>query len=326
MSATNAGRRPFPAAAAALLWLLSAASALALPPECPTWFPDLRCDRSGRYPGFSMPIQMPYLFEDPFITTGLYGFGIYHEYPDSSAFEGGQVWIASVQARLAITDRLAFIATKDGYVFHDPDNPILPSEDGFWNITPGLKYALIDMPEKNFILSPSFRVEIPTGQQKVFNGYGDGVAIPAVSTAWGKGPFHTIADFGSQIPFDTGKQSTSLFWNLHLDWLFFDRVAPMFEIGGLHYVASGNGRLKIRTSLGRLPVGAVEGIYGSFEGVDAANLGSAGVRGNDIVVATFGARVLLTKHVNFGVAYGYPLTDREDIWNRRVTMNLNFEL
>ena len=56
---------------------------------CPTWFPDFRCKRSGRFDGFVAPIQMPYLFEDPFITTGAQLVGIYQEYPGDSIFDGG---------------------------------------------------------------------------------------------------------------------------------------------------------------------------------------------------------------------------------------------
>jgi hypothetical protein len=35
-----------------------------------------------------------------------------------------------VQARLAITDRLAFIATKDGYLWNDPHLSLLDDDHG----------------------------------------------------------------------------------------------------------------------------------------------------------------------------------------------------
>ena len=84
------------------------------PEPCPTFFPDFRCERSGRYDDFVMPMSDPYIFEDPFITTGVYVWGLWHEFPHDSIFgggkaitsnKGGDVWAIAVQARLAITDR-----------------------------------------------------------------------------------------------------------------------------------------------------------------------------------------------------------------------------
>jgi hypothetical protein len=135
--------------------------------ECPTWFPDLSCDRQGRYEGFIPPMTMPYLFEEPFITTGLSGYSIWHEFPNESSFQGGDAWIIALQARIAITDRLALIATKDGYAFLQPDDDSeLHDENGFFDISAGLKYALIDRPEDDFILTPSVRLELPVGNKR----------------------------------------------------------------------------------------------------------------------------------------------------------------
>ncbi|MFQ5415935.1 MAG: hypothetical protein ACE5FL_02690, partial [Myxococcota bacterium] len=64
--------------------LFATAPAHAATEGCPTWFPDFQCERSGRYDGFVMPISHPYLFEDPFITTGINLVGIWHDYPQGS--------------------------------------------------------------------------------------------------------------------------------------------------------------------------------------------------------------------------------------------------
>ena len=61
------------------------------PEDCPTWFPDFRCKRSGRWEGFQKPIVQPYLFEDPFITTGVTPYYLWQEFPDDSVFQGGHV-------------------------------------------------------------------------------------------------------------------------------------------------------------------------------------------------------------------------------------------
>ena len=153
------------AALTAALILFSVGTASALPP-CPTWFPDFRCDRHGRYDGFVPTMMHPYLFEDPFITTGISVWGLWHEFPDSSILDGGQLWDVAVQARVAITDRIAFIATKDGWVNFQPGLDLLADDKGFTDITVGFKGSLIDDRDKNFILSPSLRFQIPVGRQR----------------------------------------------------------------------------------------------------------------------------------------------------------------
>jgi hypothetical protein len=322
-------RQALHAAGILALSLLAAPPALATAP-CPTFFPDFRCDRSGRYEGFVAPLAGPFLFEDPFITTGVSAWGLWHEFPNDSVFGGGDLWGAAVQARIAITDRLALIATKDGYVFLDPGNTaVFRESDGFLNITGGLKYALIDMPEENFILSPSLRFEAPVGNDEVFSGYGDGQVIPALSTAWGIGDLHAIADLGWQVPFDGDKQSTSMFYHLHLDYALLRFFVPLAELSGYHWIDGGHGSIKAtNTKLGfdpTLDVAQAALMTGRFEGADVLNLGSRGVGGNDLVTLAFGARIPIGRHVSLGAIYEFPITNREDIFDERVTMNLLLE-
>lgn len=317
--------------------------------DCPTWFPDVRCERSGRYEGFIRPLSQPYLFEDPFITTGVYAYGIYHEFPGDSAFRGGNAWVVAVQARLAITDRLAFIATKDGYMWVRPDkdrpaDSALADGDGFMNLGGGLKYALIDMPEQNFILSPSFRIEVPTGSSDVYQGYGSGAAIPTVSTAWappGQDIVHLIGDLGFQLPF-SNDQSDQMFFHLHSSFNFVDFFTPFMEVNGLHYLRSGDGDIRVDVN-GR--TGAALGGINSvkltpaqnllyslgqtdnrrFDANDVANLGSEGMSGRTIMSMAFGVNVPITKNVSFAGAYEFPLTSRRDILKQRGTININYE-
>jgi hypothetical protein len=280
----------------------------------------------------------PFIFEDPFITTGVYVWGLWQEFPNGSVFgggsaisgDGGDAWAIAVQLRLAITDRLAFIATKDGYAFLDPGaNGVFKETDGFMNIAAGFKYALIDMPEENFILSPSLRFEVPVGQDQVFQGYGSGAVIPAVSAAWGAGDFHVIGDLGGQIPFDRKKQSTSLFYHLHLSWAPIPFFVPLVELSGMHWTNSGRGNIKAtNTKLGFDPtLSAAQGLLatGRFEGGDLINLGSQGVAGNDTVKLGVGARFPLTDQVSLGALSEFPLTHRDDLERRRVWMSLTFE-
>jgi hypothetical protein len=299
----------------------------AQPEDCPQWFPDFRCDRQGRYEGFTMPVTMPFLFEEPFNTTNVSVHVVHHQFPDDSIIDGGHATVLAVQARVAITDRLAFIATKDGYVWFRPGHDLLRDQQGFFDITAGLKYVLIDRPEDNFILSPMVRFDMPTGSSGVFSGNGDGVIIPSVAWAWGWGDFHIVSHLGGRVPFDGDKESTSLFYNFHLDYVVQEHFVPFVELNGTHWTSSGDGTLDIRTRIGVLPLGVVQGAlgHGRGEGNDVVNLGSQGVAGNDIVSMAVGARFPITKHIHAAFAFEFPVTSREDLLKQRSSVNLTYE-
>lgn len=311
--------------------LVTTQTAAALPPECPTFFPDFRnCDRHGRYDGFGQTYTLPFLFEDPFITTGVRVWGVWHELPNGSIFGGGDIGAIAVHARIAITDRFAFIATKDGYAWVDPDNDaVFRDPNGFLNITGGFKYALIDWPEHNFILSPSLRFEIPTGQDQVFQGWGDSVLIPAISSAYGIGDFHMITAVGIQAPFNRHKQSTSVFYGFHADYSIFEHLKALIEVAGMHWVGSGDGDIEAKnTKLGfdpSLNVAQAALASGRFEGADFLNLGSKGVTGDNLITLAAGLEVPINKHVSVGAVYEFPLTDHQDFFKQRVTMAVNIE-
>lgn len=57
---------------------------------------------------------MLFLFEDPYITTGLNFVYVYQRLPEGPVFDGGEAQVLALQIRAAITEKLGFIATKDG--------------------------------------------------------------------------------------------------------------------------------------------------------------------------------------------------------------------
>ena len=311
-----------------LFGCLLAAPARALPPECPLLFPDLRCDRQGRYEGFVPPMMHPYLFEDPFITTGISGWGLWHEFPGDSILDDGHLWVAALQARIAITDRIAFIATRDGWVDFEPGLSLLDNRRGSADLGLGFKVAAIDLPEVPFILTPSLRVQIAQGSQDVLQGNGDGVLIPAVSAAWGRGHFHVIGDVGMEIALDPDAQSTSIFYHVHLDYAVHRFLVPFLEIGGFTYTDGGDGSTKIRLRGGdEVTLRDAQALLGEDpeEGYDYANLGSRGMAGHTVVAGSVGVRVPLNEHVILGAAWEYPLTPSRDVLRQRASMNVIIE-
>ncbi len=300
--------------------------------SCDGFLPDFTCDRSGRWEGFHRPIVSFPLFEDPFITTGIYPYYAFHEFPDRSALQGGEAHDVSVQARIALTDRLAFIATKDGYVWKRPDNPLLDDTEGTLNLAGGLKYALVQDEEAGYIVSGVLRVEFDTGSSDTFQGWGDGMVLPSVTGAWGSGPLHIMADIGAQIPFDGDDQSTSLFYHLYADYNVTPNFAPFVQLSGLTWISSGNGEIPVKLKRGivpgsELPLDLVQTVLGTgaFEGADLMNLGSRNVDGLDLWTWAIGAHIPLTDHITFSVGYERPFSHHKGIFKQRVTSGLTIE-
>ncbi len=309
--------------------------------QCNGLFPDLFCERDARPAGHVAPMSMPYLFEDPYITTELNLVGIYHNFPSDSVFDGGEAGVIALQARLAITDRLAFIATKDGYTILRPDNSLLENEEGFMDITVGFKYAVVDDRDAGLIVTPSLRYEIPLGSDDVLQGRGKGVFIPAVSVGFGPGAIHVIADLGAQLPVDGDRDSTSLFYNLHLDQAIemdclpgAKFIVPFIELNAMHWVDSGDGsstidlrgpgRASLRAAQGLLNMGANATADLRFEGADVANLGSSGMAGEHLITMAWGFRIPFENGVTTGLSYERVLSRRQDIFEQRVTAMVSY--
>jgi hypothetical protein len=316
--------------------LVGAGASQAEGEECPTWLPDFRCDRQARFDRMVQPMTMPYLFEDPFITTGANLVGIWHETKETGNFQQAQIGILALQLRLALTDKLAFIATKDGFAMIDYDTKIsdvpalaqpnnnasvLPDDNGFMNMTVGFKYAMIEDEEQRFILSPAIRYEIPLGNDEVLQGRGDGIFIPSASFAWGPlDNLNLIGGMGGNVPVNSDKQSTNLFYNMHVQYFVLDWLVPFVEVSGVHWTNSGNGRTKLNTSknLGvDLPLSTAQAALntGSFEGAEVANIGSQGMRGENLVTMAWGLRFPLDDCLVFGISYERALTGRDNLYD-----------
>ena len=291
--------------------------------------PDLTCDReAARFEGFPAPMSAPIYFEDPFITTSLSAWGIYHQFPDGSVFQGGDARAAALQVRVALTDRLALLATKDGYLDLRPDLNLLDSEQGFLGWGFGFKYALIQLDEPRLIVSPSIRYETTNGTRDVLQGNGEGAFVPAVSAALEAGPVNVTTSIGMRLPVDGDAESQVLFYHLLLAHPLNDWLIPFVQLGGMTYTDGGSGETLIKLGNGaRLSVDTVQTALGlsSFEGYDVANLGSSTVEGDDVFSWTIGLRAQVTPNLNVGLAWERPLTKIRHVLKQRVLVNALFE-
>lgn len=248
------------------------------------------------------PISNPLYNESPFIETQLKVLYIHHEFPDNNAIAGGDADIAAVQARLAITERLAFIANKDGYTWLD--SGLTGEQEGFNDLAVGLKYAFIADRESDFVLTGGARYMWRVGAQRVLMGTAEELS-PFISAAKGFDKFHLEGNATYRIGIDEGDTNDIFQWSLHADYEIADGIAPVIEINGLHYLSNGN----------RLPV--------NTGGLDYANIGAANVKGDSVVWAGLGAAFKLNPNVELGATYEFPFTDPDnDLIESRVTVGL----
>jgi hypothetical protein len=247
------------------------------------------------------PLSVPTINEDPRITSEIRPIFMYTGISNDFVTSGGHYVVTALQARLALTDRLGLIATKDGYIFLWPHEAV-PSADGFANIAFGLKGVLFEDVASASILSAGLRYEAPSGEQDVFQGRGDGLLNPFLSGAKGYGNLHVQAYTGPRLAISS---SDSSFYDLslHADY----RVAqlyPLVEFNWIRVLRGGE----------RLPI--------DQEGFDLVDIGSENAGGESVATLAFGTGYRLIEQVDVGVAAEFPVTGREDIFGWRVTTDL----
>jgi hypothetical protein len=254
---------------------------------------------------FYNPVGNPLYFETPLNNTSARFLFLYHGFSDDSQLQGGQVNVAALQLRVALTERLGFIATKDGFGWLDTGIGI---EDEGWNdVAAGLKYAFYVDHDEQLVVTGGARLMLQNfGEQKVLQGAVDELS-PFVSFAKGWGKFHLMGNLTDRIPFDDDDGNNVLQWDVHTDYEVADGVAIVGELHGLHYLTDGT----------RLPL--------NVGGLDYSNFGSSNVEGSAVIWLGLGGRVKFNPHLSAGGTFEYPLTNRDaDIMGQRVTLDLEF--
>lgn len=268
--------------------------------ESKTW-PGFLTGMSG-YEDFVMPVGMPVYFEDPFIRTDLRFIYIYHEIPDGSELRGGQVQLAAAQVRVALTERLAFIATKDGYSW--VDSHITPAGDGWNDFAIGLKYALYSNPTEQLLISSGVRWEWSNGSTDAWQGGESQELSPFVSFAKGWDRWHFLGAVSGRIPTDRTDANSSVIWNLHLDYKLTKTFRPLIEVHGIHWLTDSQ----------RLPL--------SQDYLEVGSLGVSKAAGRDFFSAGLGFRWQAWDNVSVGLTYEFPLESAdENLMEQRVTLN-----
>jgi len=249
------------------------------------------------------PVANPIFFEDPIIRSEIRPIFAYHRIDPGFVTGDGDAELYALQLRYAITDRLAFIATQDGYFNVHTDN--LGDLDGWMDVAAGFKYALIDDPANQFILTPGFTFFIPMGNEEVFQGRGSGEWNVFVSAEKGFNDLHLTTNVGVRFPNDTSEQSTILHYSLQADYYASRWFIPFVVANGWTVLADGNG----------LPL--------TTEGYDVINFGASRSSGSTVMTVGGGFRSRLTKNIDFGAAYEVAVISPEGLTDDRFTFDFS---
>jgi hypothetical protein len=257
------------------------------------------------FDGFIGPITNPILAKDPRSLTEARALFINNVIPGDHPLGGGDFQVYALQLRLALTERLTLIADKDGYASINPNRAA--NSDGWLNLAAGLKYTLVRDVENQFLAAVGFMFEPQTGEAAVFQSHGDGLFtfFGTVGKEFGC-KNHVIANLGYQVPINGDENSSMIYSQLHFDRQMFGWLYPLFEVNWYHWVAGGNRGLP--PALG--------------EGDGLLNLGTSGVAGNDLVTMAVGLKAKLNCHAEVGAAWEFPVSNRNDLIDNRLTCEL----
>ncbi|HMP77780.1 MAG TPA: hypothetical protein PKE12_15905 [Kiritimatiellia bacterium] len=271
------------------------------------------------------PITSPTLVDSPEVGTSIHPIVIHQVHPDKldttlgRVPAGGDFQVYAVQFEYAFNGNLSLIAVKDGYIDFNPDET-LSKEEGFADLAAGLKYVF--KRTEDCVASAKLVVELPTGDDEVWQGNGKGAIDPAVAFAKKNGAWQFNGTLGGVIALDD-ERSTMLYDSWHLSYAATPKFFPLVELNHMYVLDAGDGGK-------RFDVQAAGGVpsIAKFEGGDLVNFGASNADENEHFVSlAVGARYRLSESIDLGAAYEIPLTEKEaSLMEYRVTVDLVWRL
>jgi hypothetical protein len=250
-------------------------------------------------------------FEDPRNVTELRPIFVSHDVPNTIGTgipAGGSIQLFAMQFRIALTDRLSLIAVKDGYIFDHTDGALdTLLNDGWADVTAGLKYNLIRDTTCGRLASVGMTYEIPMGSEDALQSLGDG-EFHAFATGGQRlldGNAHLLSNVGYRFPVNDFVQTSAIHWSNHLDVKLTDRVYAVTEAAWWHWTNSADSGLALGVA-----------------GQDLFNLSSTNVAGNDLVTQNVGLKFKANRNIESGIAYEFPLTGFQDVIEDRIQLDL----
>lgn len=248
------------------------------------------------------PVANPIFFESPLIQSEVRPLFAWHRLDQGLLGADVDVRVYAAQIRWAVTERLAIIATKDGYIEVDPE--VGPGSDGWADLAAGVKYAIYKDDEQQCYITPGVTFEFPTGNSDVFQGNGDGEVNVFVSAVKGWGDFHATVNLGARVPLDSDEETSNVRYCAMLDYYVCRWFIPFVSFNAFTTVSDGNGL----------------GI--TSEGFDLINFGSANASGETQGAVGVGFRSRLRENLDLGLAFEWGVIKSDDIFKDRLTVDL----
>ena len=119
-------------------------------------------------------------------------------------------------------------------------------------------------------------------------------------------PVNILFNFSWRIPVDINDRSEQLFVSAHLDYELLSWLRPLVEVN-LQSIINESDNTR----------------FDGVEGFDLFNFGSRDTEGNTVFTMALGARAILTDSLTFGGVIEFPISDRKDLFKRRITADLS---
>jgi hypothetical protein len=243
------------------------------------------------------PITSPYFHEDSFVTTDVRAWFLYHDFPSSAPLSGGNAKVYAVQVRVALTDQLQFVASKDGYIDF---NTGLIEDEGWGDVAASIKWNFLQDWDNQLHAAVGLGYETGVGDDEVLQDDDEIRLYGSIDKGFDR--LHTGLTVNLTIP--TGSEdalgdSTRLFWHARADYFVNEWFSPVVNLNGYHTIDEGDN-----TPL-------------NVSGVDVANLG--GGKSEDVITAGFGAEFRPIDNLGLRAAYEFPLTSNDDLFGYRWT-------
>lgn len=249
------------------------------------------------------PVVNPIFFESPLIQSEVRPLFAYHRFDKKLLGVNVDARVYAVQLRYAVSDRLALIATKDGYMDIDPQVRGAKTQHGWNDIAAGFKYAVYQDDEKQFQITPGLTFEAPSGDDEVFQGNGSGEFNIFVSAVKGFDRLHFTGNLGVRVPIDMDEETANVRYALMADYYTCQWFIPFATINAVTTITEGNGpALK-------------------SEGFDVVNFGSSRAGGETQAAWGVGFRSRLHRNLDLGFAYEQGFTPSNDIFKDRFTVD-----
>jgi hypothetical protein len=273
--------------------------------------------RADEFDRYIMPLSNPVYNGDARNKTIVRPIYLYQNLPEKVQTSVGKVPLDghvqgfALAATIALSERFSIVAVKDGYLDCEPDET-LSSHSGWADLAAGLQYSLLYQPENQFIISARAVYELPSGDDEIYQGNGDGTITPSVLFLKGYDRLQLAGSVGVILPIDSSEENTLLYDTWHLSYALTDWFFPLVEFSHFYVLDTGDRDVP-DSGLGAIGTGDEDDLVAGiaeFNGCDLINLGGSNSDENrNFAMMALGARFRITQWLDLGAAYEFAVTD-----------------